>query len=1138
MALEDDRGFPDPMPKQKRNRAEILDDPDLEREFPEAREFPEPAEITESAFICREDPVDANPLPSLGEEWGENPTMPRYEDVEASFRQSGRLVEDIVLKKYLTRLDEFEIVPLDENLKNLSAIRFFHVNEMVYQADEPVLPQFASVFNTLQNLDCAVFLMVRSDGKKNDFYIGIRALDDNHTPKSLKDTLRNALVGHFPGVKTKEMSETAIRALTEEMCVQNNIASVSCVPKDKGVHAENEAGFVQGLEKFILAMQGQEYTMLVLAKSESAQQLEAVRHAYEEIYSTLSPFATMQLTYGENEALGISQSITSGMSVSHSTSKSTGRQWSTNESKNWSTSDGTTSQDKTGQIAKALLMGMAGIAGVIAAPATGFASFALPTALGFALGSFMPDSHTQTNTEGKTVGNSMGGSENVTDGETRTLSENITDGVSNTKGTSRTAQLDCQNKVILDTLKRLDEQLKRIDECESLGMWESGIYFLSSSREAAEMAAATYRSLMQGEKTGLETSAINVWGEDEKWKLPFIRDYLSNFLHPVFKCVTGKMTVPVTAASLISGQELAIELSLPRRSVSGLPVIVHAEFGLEAVSYAATRGDPGTDNSAGEEDTFTLGKIHSMGTDTLTELELNCQSFTSHALVCGSTGSGKSNTVYEIMMQLCLKRNIPFLVIEPAKGEYKYIFDTFENVTVYGTNTKNFGNVLKLNPFAFPDNIHVLEHMDRLVEVFSVAWPMYAAMPAILKDAMERAYEAAGWDLVESVNPHGNIFPDFRDLLRQVENVVAESRYSTDTQGDYTGALCTRIRTLTTGLNRLIFSGEGISDENLFDKNVIVDLSRLGSSETRALVMGILLLRLNEYRLSNLEPGEPLRHVTILEEAHNLLKRVSTEQNMESANVLGKAVEMLASSIAEMRAYGESFIIVDQSPNMLDQSAIRNTNTKIILRLPDQADRELVGKSANLDEKQINELSRLEQGVAAIYQNNWIQPVLARINLCKIKPRAYVFESAASAKKQISQSIYFLLTLLEPEPGNCPDPAKLPADIQTRIANILALPKTGRLYGTERRKVAALLGEIAVTSRIEERIVGLVNSSANIEEFSHALSAMARDICPVATEGQNRELAADLFFHVAKNRDDEDVRGVFKLYQDHLKRGE
>lgn len=124
----------------------------------------------------------------------------------------------------------------------------------------------------------------------------------------------------------------------------------------------------------------------------------------------------------------------------------------------------------------------------------------------------------------------------------------------------------------------------------------------------------------------------------------------------------------------------------------------------------------------------------------------------------------------------------------------------------------------------------------------------------------------------------------------------------------------------------------------------------------------------------------PLRHLTVLEEAHNLLKRTSSEQDAEGGNLLGKSVEMLSNSIAEMRTYGEGFIIADQAPGLLDMAAIRNTNTKIIHRLPDLSDRELVGRAANLNDQQIVELARLPKGVAAVYQNDWVEPVLCKVS--------------------------------------------------------------------------------------------------------------------------------------------------------------
>ena len=129
--------------------------------------------------------------------------------------------------------------------------------------------------------------------------------------------------------------------------------------------------------------------------------------------------------------------------------------------------------------------------------------------------------------------------------------------------------------------------------------------------------------------------------------------------------------------------------------------------------------------------------------------------------------------------------------------------------------------------------------------------------------------------------------------------------------------------------------------------------------------------------------------MTVLEEAHNLLKKTSLDQGSDSANLLGKSVEMLANSIAEMRTYGEGFVIADQAPGLLDMAVIRNTNTKIILGLPDLSDRELVGRAASLNDNQIVELAKLKTGVAAIYQNNWLEPILCHIHPCKKNETPY-----------------------------------------------------------------------------------------------------------------------------------------------------
>lgn len=261
-------------------------------------------------------------------------------------------------------------------------------------------------------------------------------------------------------------------------------------------------------------------------------------------------------------------------------------------------------------------------------------------------------------------------------------------------------------------------------------------------------------------------------------------------------------------------------------------------------------------------------------------------------------------------------------------------------------------------------------------------------------------------------------------MLEQLIYVINDSAYSDEVKSNYIGSLTTRVKSLTNGLNGQIFSSNEIDNDVLFDSNVIIDLSRIGAQETKALIMGILVMRLSEHRMSSSKnPNSRLRHITVLEEAHNILGK-PYQSNPEGANISGKSVEMLSNAIAEMRTYGEGFIIADQSPGAVDASAIRNTNTKIILRLPDENDRRISGKAAALKDDQVDEIAKLPKGVAVVYQNDWVNPVLCKIDKFngKEKPfRKSCMDDFSGAQKANSVLINFILKnrLDNPDKLNC-----------------------------------------------------------------------------------------------------------------------
>ena len=568
-------------------------------------------------------------------------------------------------------------------------------------------------------------------------------------------------------------------------------------------------------------------------------------------------------------------------------------------------------------------------------------------------------------------------------------SSNVTINVGKNEGITQSFT----NYSIKHALELLENQMKRIEKSSALGMWDFAAYVISEDHTIASNVAHSYLALTQGEESFLSKGAINTWRGDvlnEKESVIEICNYLRDFCHPVFALNPDVISQDesikcyppvVTATTALTGKELAYSLNFPQHSVSGLPILKCAEFGRNVVSY---------DLPKSQNREIKIGKIFHMNREEAVDVDLSLDSLSSHVFITGSTGSGKSNTVYKVLDE-AIKEDSHFLVIEPAKGEYKNIFAS-DDVNVFGTNPQ-ITPLLKINPFKFPKQIHILEHLDRLIEIFNVCWPMYAAMPAVLKSAIEKSYEDCGWNLIKSVNEYNDDFyPKFSDVTRNVKEIIESSEYDSENKGAYKGALITRLQSLSNGINGLIFDDVEIDNSVLFDQNTIIDLSRVGSSETKSLLMGLIVLKLQEYRMSSKDSMNcPLKHITVLEEAHNLLKRTSTEQPVEGGNLLGKSVEMLANAIAEMRTYGEGFIIVDQAPGLLDLSVIRNTNTKIIMRLPEFEDRLLVGRAANLDDEQINELAKLPCGVGAVYQNEWIQPILCKIDKVEASREGYSF---------------------------------------------------------------------------------------------------------------------------------------------------
>ena len=858
-------------------------------------------------------------------------------------------------------LDEFSNAPIiTENkmrIMDTQKLRLIRVSKVVFDPKEDVMDKMTSFYGSLYNLSATAAVFIRGFKSSVEFYFATRS--DFAAPLA-GEIMTSTLTGNFPGIDIESFTVDETSKLldslgrdTENREMIRGLTTVSMIPaiRDK----EKKDQFVQGMEKLINTLKGKEYLAVLLAEPMNSETITIRRHGLEEMYSTMTPHAKLTYAYGENVSHTVGKGISSSFSqsVNESVSNSNSSSSSRSESQSQGRSSGSSFGGGSSQDGSSANWGY---------------------------NSGTNSSTSQSYTSGTSFSHSISKSMGTSD--TEGTSENESD----TTGTSTTKTLNYENKGISELLQRIEQQLVRLNQQESYGMWEAAAYFFSNEVSTAVLAAATYKAIMAGENSGIEQAHVNVWTSSQlqEKNIRNIYDNVRYLVHPRAEIVMTDeyKRQYVTPTTLVSSTELGLLMGFPRKSVAGLAVQEMAEFG-RAVVYENKK----------PKKSITFGKIYHMGIVEDTPVQMDLDLFSSHCFITGSSGSGKSYATYNLLDRL-LTNGVHMLVVEPAKGEYKQIFGNLAHVNIYTTESTTY-QLLRINPFQFPDKIHILSHIEQVMQIFSASWPLYAAMPAILKQSVVNAYVLCGWDIQNSVWVPGisdHKYPVFADVLKTLPDIINTSDYSADSKGDYKGALLTRVEAMTTGMNGLIFKkSEGISDEKLFDENTLIDLSEVGSGETIALLMGVLIMRLNEYRKSQRKLGmvsshdSGLKHVTVLEEAHNLLKRTNKEQGEDGGNMIGKSVEMISNSIKEMRTYGEGFLIIDQSPLAVDSSAIENTATKIIMNTPSKDACNELGSALSLNEEQTKELSKLNVGVAAVLQKGWMSPVLMKIDLWDAK---------------------------------------------------------------------------------------------------------------------------------------------------------
>lgn len=897
-------------------------------------------------------------------------------------------IDKFIGRSYLTSIDKSPIIPLKKKVNNngkvfevfnipgeplnLPSYRWYRIDKIVYEKNVFFTDKFSMLFSALHSEAAQVSLVLDKKNGSTKLYLGARDNNDNAFNLS-GDTLEAAINGFLTGVHVSIMDNDDVKEMTK----QYSTPAVACVSGVASLRDDKKEDFVQGLERLINSTVSiPSYTAFFIADSVSESERISIVNAFQQVYRELSPLAEFQTSLSKSDTKNVTDTITEG--ITNTIGKTIGRTI-TNGTTYTTTDTKTEGKSETDSTSS----------GWSYSESEGGSRNFTPFGIGFSYNwnetesESGGESHSETLLTQLSQAVSKGDMHQAADLTQQLVQDAKTNQTAQSKSIgsseSKTLQITTKDLHVKDLMETIETQIKRLRNAAPFGLWNCATYFVSNSESTSRKIADIYKGTIVGEESGLEVSTLNSWDESSPVNMEVVK-YLSYGINPRF-IVDGQN---VSAGTTVSSKELAIHMALPQSSVPGIIVQSRASFGRNVTRYSSLQSEAENDllqldQVDSNRTTIKLGSVIHLGeVDKKNSVCIDVNDLTRHTFVTGTTGSGKSNTMYLILDSL-FKAGKKFLVIEPKKGEYKKVLGGLNNVKVFGANPYE-SKLLTINPFSFDykRGVMVYEHVDRLVEIFNACWPMYAAMPAVLKKSILDAYKNSGWNTKLSKPVDNNIvlFPTVEDVILALRKYIDSSDYSADSKSDYKGAIETRLMGLTEGsIGLMLNSGYEISDEELFDENVIVDLNRVGNSETVSLIMGLLILKLNEYRMYSCDMNKDVSHITVIEEAHNILKRTSTIQYQESSNLVGKSVEMISNSIAEMRTYGEGFIIVDQSPAQVDMSAIRNTNTKIILSLPEEEDCNTVGKSICLTDEQIAEISKQKVGQAIVYQNDWEEPV-------------------------------------------------------------------------------------------------------------------------------------------------------------------
>lgn len=905
-------------------------------------------------------------------------------------------------------------------MEDLSNVVLYHIKEVTFEGEEksPRREAFENVIGMIQNEGVNFIYLILGDKKGVSFYFGLvrESKYDGELPMPVDEMgnnlLKSAIRGNFRGSKIEEVEPEEMLEIFDRM--QNNSENKNLTRKyanvigTPGINESEDKKSFQGVDRLVDVMQGDDFGLCILAKPLSKRAIKKIEDDLYYIHNRLSGLSKISYQEGKNRSEGTSitkgtndsksegtnKSVTIGSSENIGTSenKTVGSTKGTNESKsitegiNESTTEGTSSSsssnkgwnegggETSGGSSNSSNTSW-GKSGSITEDkgknesTTKGSSSSTAASVGTNSSENFSKSEGTNKSTGTNESRSKGINESVTTGTNFSEGENIT------TGSSENISKDIFNKKATDYVKYIDEMLLPIiDYGKSKGLYLTTTFIFADKKSQLEKLGNTMKSLYSGKKGNKNPLDVEILDENDK-KI----EYFKNFQIP--ECVSyddeNALTLKshfvendeVSLGNWYSPNELGLIAGLPEKEVVGLALNEEVEFGLNAK----------TPDKDGE--IISLGNLVQSGNEIDTKVYLEKSALNKHIFITGVTGTGKTTTCQKLL----LESELPFLVIEPAKTEYRILMNNekTEDILIFTLGNDKVAP-FRLNPFEFFEGESITSRVDMLKAAMEASFDMEAAIPQIIESAMYSCYEDYGWNIDTDENEKFNnpydegvySFPTLEDLLNKIEIEVTKHNFDDRLKKDYIGSITARLQGLLVGSKgQMLNARRSIDFRELIEKKVVLEIEGIKNGTEKSLVMGFILTNLCEALRAKYDKDKHFKHITLIEEAHRLLSKYSAGDSLNKKN----SVETFADMLAEVRKYGESLIIADQIPNKMTPEVLKNTNTKIVHKIFAEDDKEAIGNTISLSKEQKDFLSSLPTGRAIVFSQSWTKAVQVQI---------------------------------------------------------------------------------------------------------------------------------------------------------------